>query len=412
MNDAAFPFSVPAAPVPIDVVARVRPILAPDLVIESMEVPREPQMGALILRGRLTTPSHVAFPRWLRDLRPLGYTPMLRPDGEPDQEHSHAEQQPSVVVYILPGVPAVKRPRPWINLVLFLFTVVSTLFVGLLYSGDLTGVSGLGDLFRPEVLVRGWPFSATILSILLAHEFGHYFTARYHHVAVSLPFFIPMPTILGTLGAVIVQREPFPDRRKLFDIGVAGPLAGLVVAIPLLVLGLATSPVDVVPPIPGAQLEGNSILYFFTKLAIFGKPLPNAITGEDVFLNQIAMAAWAGLLVTALNLLPVSQLDGGHTVYALFGRAARYVNIVTLWLLGLFAIAGIPQLQEIFPALREVGYLGWFLWIGLILFLLTPYHPPALDDVTKLDRRRRLVGYLVIAIFILTFVPTPLRTLY
>ncbi len=211
---------------------------------------------------------------------------------------------------------------------------------------------------------------------------------------------------------MIVQREPFPDRRRLFDIGVAGPLAGLVVAIPLLILGLATSPVEVMPPIPGAQLEGNSILYYFTKLAIFGKALPNPVTGEDVFLNQVALAAWAGLLVTALNLLPVSQLDGGHTVYALFGDAARIVNRAVIVLLGLSAIAGIPQVQELFPSLREVGYLGWFLWIGLILFLLTPYHPPALDDVTKLDKRRRLIGYLVIAIFILTFVPTPMRTLY
>jgi membrane-associated protease RseP (regulator of RpoE activity) len=407
MNNAALPLSTLAAPQFLDLVARVRPILAPDLSINSVKAPREPQEGALILHGQLTTASHLAFPRWLVELRLLGYTPMLRPDPDPPADQA----ENAVIVYLMPGVPEVRKPRPWINLVLFLLTVVSTLFVGMLYSGNLDGINGAGDLFRPSVLLRGLPFSATILSILLAHEFGHYFTARYHKIAVSLPFFIPMPTILGTLGAVIVQREPFPDRRKLFDIGVAGPLAGLVIAIPLLIIGLATSPVAVMPPMPGAQLEGNSILYFFTKLAIFGKPLPNPVTGEDVFLNQMALAAWAGLLVTALNLLPVSQLDGGHTVYALFGNAARYVNMTVIGLLGLFAVAGIPQVQTIFPALREVGYLGWFIWIGLILFLLTPFHPPALDDVTQLDRRRRIVGYVVIAIFILTFVPTPMRTL-
>ncbi len=168
---------------------RVRPILAPDLAVESIEAPREPQHGELILRGRLTTPSHVAFPRWLRELRPLGFTPMLRPDPNPHP----GDPEEGVVVYIMNGVPAVRKPRPWINLVLFLATVVSTLFVGMIYGGDLNGVDGAADLFRPAVLLRALPFSATILSILLAHEFGHYFTARYHNIAVSLPFFIPMP---------------------------------------------------------------------------------------------------------------------------------------------------------------------------------------------------------------------------
>jgi membrane-associated protease RseP (regulator of RpoE activity) len=228
---------------------------------------------------------------------------------------------------------------------------------------------------------------------------------------VTLPFFIPLPVGFGTLGAFIQLKEPVPDRRKLFDIGVAGPLAGLVIAIPLLFLGLSTSPVDIPPQGVNVQLEGNSVLYYFAKIAVFGKPLPNPQTGEDVFMNQVTFAAWIGLLVTALNLLPVGQLDGGHTVYALFGRSARYANWVTLFVMGMLAIAGLEPVQALVPELRNLGFAGWWLWLGLILFVLGPYHPPALDDVTRLDARRRLVGYLVILCFIITFVPTPFREL-
>ncbi|MCC6457865.1 MAG: site-2 protease family protein [Caldilineaceae bacterium] len=390
-------------PVDADIAARVRRVVGSDLTIESIEVPRDIRQGILVLRGRLTVPSHAAFRRWLAELRPLGYTPMLRPEPEAGHE--------AVALYIIAGVPRQARSRPWINLVLFLLTVISTLFVGSLYGGDLNGVSQISDLFLPQNLIRGWPFSFTLLGILVAHEFGHYFAARYHKVAVTLPFFIPLPIGFGTLGAFIQLKEPVPDRRKLFDIGVAGPLAGLILAIPLLFLGLSTSPVDIPPVGANVQLEGNSILYYFAKIAVFGKALPNPITGEDVFMNQVTFAAWIGLLVTALNLLPVGQLDGGHTVYALFGRSARYANWATLVVMAFLAIAGLEPVQAIWPVLRNFGFTGWWLWLGMIVFVLGPHHPPALDDVTQLDARRRLVGYLVIAVFILTFVPTPFRIL-
>jgi membrane-associated protease RseP (regulator of RpoE activity) len=328
---------------------------------------------------------------------------MLRsdPTGSADQ----------VELHIFAGVPPQARSRPWINLILFLVTVVSTLFVGSLYGGDLDGVTQVSDLFLPQNIIQGWPFSFTLLGILVAHEFGHYFAARYHKVAVTLPFFIPLPVGFGTLGAFIRLKEPVPDRRKLFDIGVAGPLAGLIIAIPLLFLGLSTSPVDVPPVGANVQLEGNSILYYFAKIAVFGKALPDPLTGEDVFMNQVTFAAWIGLLVTALNLLPVGQLDGGHTVYALFGRAARYANVATLVVMGLLALADLAPLQANWPVLQNFGFAGWWMWLGLIIFVLGPYHPPALDDVTQLDGRRRLIGYLVIICFILTFVPTPFREL-
>ena len=397
--------SDPLPPIPqlLDIADVVRRVVGSDLIVDSVETPREARLGALVLRGRLTVPSHTAFRRWLADLRPLGYTPMLR--------HDPVGEAGAVELRIFAGVPPQMRSRPWLNLLLFLVTVVSTLFVGSLYGGDLEGVSQFSDLFLPQNIIRGWPFSFTLLGILVAHEFGHYFAARYHKVPVTLPFFIPLPIGFGTLGAFIQLKEPVPDRRKLFDIGIAGPLAGLVLAIPLLFLGLSTSPVDVIPANVPVQLEGNSILYYFAKVAVFGRPLPDPVTGEDVFMNQVTFAAWIGLLVTALNLLPVGQLDGGHTVYALFGRKARIANIMTLVVMGLLAVAGLAPLQQYWPVLSNIGFAGWWMWLGLIIFVLGPFHPPALDDVTQLDGRRRLIGYLVILCFILTFVPTPFRIL-
>jgi membrane-associated protease RseP (regulator of RpoE activity) len=387
----------------------VRRIVGNDLIIESVEVPRDPKQGVLVVRGRLTVPSHIAFRRWLAELRPVGFTPTLR--------YASSAGDASVALSVYAGIPKITRSRPWINILLFLLTIVCTLFFGFIYSGDVNGVARASDLLRPRYLLQGWPFSATLLSILVAHEFGHYFAARFHKVAVSLPYFIPLPPIppdfftLGTLGAFIRLKEPVPDRRKLFDIGVAGPLAGLVLAIPLLIFGLATSAVEI-PPAGGSQLlEGNSILYWLAKLIVFGKVLPNTITGEDIFMNQVTFAAWFGLFITSLNLLPVGQLDGGHTVYGIFGRAARYINLATLGVMGVLALAGIPYLQTLWPVLEKIGFLGWWLWLALIIFLIGPYHPPALDDVTQLDGRRRLIGYLVIILFILTFVPTPFRLL-
>ncbi len=396
-----------------DFVTRIRRVVEPDLEIVSVRIPtgQNPLEGVLVLHGRLRRPSHEVFPHWLSELRTLGYTPMLRPDGDEADNGRDLPSSDEVILTIIAGVPPQMPTNPRVNIVLFILTLISTLFVGSLYGGDPARINAISDIFLPQNILQGWPFAVTLLGILVAHEFGHYFAARYHKVAVTLPYFIPLPIGFGTLGAFIRMKEPVPDRRKLFDIGVAGPLAGLVLAVPLLLLGLSTSVVDVPPPIPGAQLEGNSILYYFAKIAVFGKPLPNPVTGEDVFMNQVTFAAWIGLLVTALNLLPVGQLDGGHTVYALFGRAARYANQATLVIMGLLALAGLPPVQAFYPPLREIGFFGWFIWLALIMFVLGPYHPPALDDVTRLDRNRRLVGYLVIAVFILTFVPTPFRTL-
>ena len=393
------------APVPGDpVLNELRALIAADMAVESVEVPRDGEKeGVLVLRGRLLRPSHEVFPQWLAALNARGYTPTLRP--------ANTDNPDDVVVRVLPGVMRRGPSRWWINAVLFVLTLLSTLFAGALYSDAVTTLRSNWDLISPRFLLAGLPFALALLGVLAAHEFGHYFAARYHKVAVTLPYFIPMPLTFGTLGAFIQLKEPVSDRRKLFDIGVAGPLAGLVLAVPLLIYGLATSPVAVPPTTQGVLLEGNSILYYFAKLLIFGKVLPNPVTGEDVFMNQVTYAAWIGLLVTALNLLPVGQLDGGHTVFAMFGEGAKIINRITVAVLAVFALASLQPVQRLLPQLSGVAYGGWFLWLFLILFLIGVQHPPALDDVTRLDRRRWWIGVLVIIIFILIFVPVPMREL-
>lgn len=405
----------------------VRTIVADDMSIESVQTTRDQRQGAVIVHGRLRKPSHEVFTRWLRELNARGYTPVLRPRGEmltadgatagtaPHPiNHQRGEDENEVSLQILAGVVPKQRSNPWINLILFIVTVISTLWVGALSALPAAVRVDLGATLLPQNLIQGWPFAVTLLGILTAHEFGHYFAARYHNVAVTLPYFIPMPLGFGTLGAFIRLKEPVPDRRKLFDIGVAGPLAGVVLAIPLLFFGLQRTPIGTLPVGQPYMLEGNSILYYTAKVVTFGRPLPDPETGEDVMMDQapIAWGAWIGLLVTALNLLPVGQLDGGHTVFALFGKKARYINMTAMGLMALFAVAGLPAVQAYVPALANVGYTGWFVWLALIFFIVRPYHPPALDDVTKLDQTRRLIGYLVILLFILTFIPVPFREFY
>jgi membrane-associated protease RseP (regulator of RpoE activity) len=384
---------------------QARRVVADDLAVDSVQVGREQRSeGVVILRGRLRKPSEQVFARWLEEFRRIGCTPVLRRDGEGEREQ--------VLLRIFAGVVQPPADRPWINLLLLVITAFSCMMAGINY-GENIQVNTWFDLLRPSTILQGLPFAAALLGILLAHEFGHYLAARYHNLAVSLPFFIPLPIPFafspGTMGAFIRLKALLPDRRKLFDVGVAGPLAGLVVAIPLLFIGLATCEVKA-PPAGGSYLiEGNSLLYLLAKWLVHGKILPNPITGEDVFINSFTAAAWFGLYVTALNLLPVGQLDGGHTVFAMFGARARRINWFALGGMALLGVLGIEPLPSRFPVLQQVGFNGWFLWLLLISVIVGPYHPPALDDVTRLDRRRRWLGWLVIVIFILTFVPVPVR---
>jgi membrane-associated protease RseP (regulator of RpoE activity) len=234
----------------------------------------------------------------------------------------------------------------------------------------------------------------------LAHEFGHYFVSRHHRVAASLPYFVPLPipdflgNVLGTLGAVIRMKAPITNRRVMLDIGSAGPLAGLIIAIPVLLLGLSLSEIQPLPVNQAYSMEGNSLLYLLLKYAVFGRWLPSG--GVDVFIHPVAFAGWAGLLVTSLNLIPAGQLDGGHVLYSLVGtRAQRATWPIIFLLLGLGLV--------VWP--------GWLLWAGLV-FLFGQGHPGPLDRVTRLDARRKVLAVVVLLVLVLTFTPVPLTIIF
>ena len=264
--------------------------------------------------------------------------------------------------------------------------------------------------------LNGPYFSATLMGILLCHELGHYVVGRHHGVPVSLPYFIPLPFSLGTMGAVIRMDKPIQDRNKLFDVGAAGPVAGLIVAIPLLVIGLHLS--EVGPSSPDDMIEGNSILYALLKLAVFGRWLPGG--GVDVQLHPMAFAGWVGLLVTMINLIPIGQLDGGHVARAALGQShekwsARlhvvlpFVGIaVSGTMFALALAAGHDVGFALFYA--SYGFTPWCMWFLLLAFMKRQggeYHPPVGDALLDPARRLRAIGMLVI--FVLIATPVPFR---
>lgn len=298
-----------------------------------------------------------------------------------------------------PGAVEASRPaRPLLAITLFAITCLSTLFAGALHAGAV-------DLTRSPVwLLSGVPFAATLLGILGVHELGHYVTARRHGAAVSLPYFIPAPPPFpfGTLGAIIRMRSAVPDRNTLLDIAAAGPLAGLVVALPALVLGLTWSTVG--PPPLGLYIDvGNSVLTGLARTLVFG-PLPE---GTFVYTHPVADAGWVGLFVTALNLFPVGQLDGGRIAYAVFGR--RHAGIGRLVLGGTLALGAITWLWNL-DTTWTAG-INWFVWAALLYFLIGVRHAPPLDDWTPLSAGRRRTGLLCLALFVLLLPPHPLQQL-
>ena len=266
-------------------------------------------------------------------------------------------------------------------------------------------------------------FAAALMGILLCHELGHYITARRRGVDVSLPYFIPMPPLItiGTLGAVIGMRKPISDRNALFDVGAAGPIAGLVVAIPLLVVGLELShvvPIDLARP-GGWIIEGDSILYALLKRAVFGRWLPSG--GTDILLHPIAEAGWVGLLLTMINLMPIGQLDGGHVARAVLGAsherwsARLHVGLLAIALVvggvmfGLASHAGQGVADALIYA-AEYGALPWLVWAAMLLWMRRragEYHPPV--DETPLDPWRRWYALAMLVIFLLIATPVPSR---
>lgn len=364
-------------------------------------------------RGRFLIDSAEAYQRLEPAFSALGTTLLFRNQG------------PDHVVLAVPGKVTPTPSNPWVNVALFAATLLSVLIAGLSQSDlDLQDDSPLGlVLALLRALPAGLPFAASLLAILLAHEFGHYLAARYHKTAVSLPYFLPFPfSVFGTMGAFIRLKQPPRDRRALLDIGIAGPLAGLVVAVPVLLIGLSLSQVERLPSAAalagsGSIIEGNSILYLLSKFLVTGQLLPAPASyggispvlywlryfflgmplpygAFDVMLHPVAWAGWAGILVTALNLIPAGQLDGGHVLYVLLGdRASRVLPFIVV---GMVALG--------------LAWSGWWLWAALVFFLGRTHAQP-LDEITPLDPRRRALAVLGLVVFVLVFTPVPLRVL-
>ena len=358
--------------------------------------------------GILKRDSEQAHSRLFDQLSPMNLMPVFRWDGDRQ------------VISIVHSLPQVKQFRPWVNLLLFILTFLSVLFAGALYTAEMDPFIRPINLSRIlQFLYEGWPFAVSFITILAAHEFGHYLAGRYHKVNVTLPFFIPMPfSLVGTMGAFINMQDVPRNRKQLLDIGVAGPLTGLLFAIPILIFGLTLSTLDVIPAVipesTGFQIEGNSILYMLAKFSVFGRWLPQPVDfnglnpflywiryfftgrplplgGVDVIIHPVAWAGWVGLLITMLNLIPAGQFDGGHVFYVLFGskaaHAAKPILILLLFLLGF-------------------SWNGWWLWAGLV-FLMGGRHAEPLDLITTVDKKRKLIAIVVLIIFLLIFTPVP-----
>jgi membrane-associated protease RseP (regulator of RpoE activity) len=317
------------------------------------------------------------------------------------------------------GLPGRTSRKPWLNGVLFVLTFASTFFVGLglslpyIFADTFRGGPGVIEVdwdfqafLDPRVLALGLLYAGVLMVILTGHELGHYLTCRRYGLAATLPYFLPAPNLFGTLGAFIKIKSPINWKRQLFDVGAAGPLTGFILSLPALAIGLAFS--KVVPgALSGGTLElGEPLLLKLGSALHFGR-IP---AGSDIFLHPVAFAGWVGLLVTSINLLPVGQLDGGHVAYALVGRQRKLVSSLTL---GALILLGV------------FFFVGWLIWGGLgLLFVLVVRlkrpgflyrlasrlrHPQILDEDVPLDRGRMIVGALVILIFILSFIPDPIK---
>ena len=296
------------------------------------------------------------------------------------------------------SAPPTYRPNWWLHILLFVLTFASTTVVGGLVWGSLpeemAHLGLLQLLTDPRVYIAGLKFSIPLLTILTCHEMGHYVAARRHGLTVTPPFFLPFPIPflgIGTLGAVIRIKDPIRNKRELLDVGAAGPIAGFVALAPFLAYGIAASEVGPAPA-GGAYLEfGEPLIYRLLETLI----RPGLADDMTLWLHPTGVAAWFGVLVTLLNLLPFAQLDGGHIAYALFGRWHRLLA----WpLLGMLAGLGF-----VWP--------GWWLWV-VIAVVLNPRHPRLWDEDRTLDIRRRLVGWIAIAIFVLCFVAEPIRFVF
>jgi len=278
-----------------------------------------------------------------------------------------------------------------LGLTLCTTTLVGVVFAQEFQAGHPLELEDLVHVFRalqqPQLLVSGLAYSLTLITILLAHELGHYFACQYYGIDASLPYFLPFPSPIGTLGAFIRIRSPIYTRQALFDVGIAGPIAGFVVLLPALAVGIALS-----KPIHGIAEQGDYTFGVPLIQRIFEMVCFPHVRSADILLHPVARAAWVGILATALNLLPIGQLDGGHILYAFTGRWHKLLSRV-------FVLALLP-----------LGYFyspSWWVWAALLFFFALRH--PVIFDATKLDETRTALGLAALAIFLLTFTFAPIR---
>lgn len=332
-----------------------------------------------IVEGRLLTAPDIAYPVLKERFAGSGFKTYLQEDD--------AGRTLLILAPLLSQQKKGKGAFPWLNLVLFAATLLTTTWAGAAHQG-------VNLWAEPQKFAVGLPYALALMLILGFHEFGHYFTARAHGIEVTLPYFVPVPFALGTFGAFIQMKSSTENRRALFDVGVSGPLAGLVAAIPALLIGLKYSTVvsgaaGVGMMQGGASIGSSALLALLAKLA-----LGSAVTdGHQLILHPLAFAGWLGLLVTALNLLPIGQLDGGHIAHALFGRKKSdtigMVALFSLFLLGLFV------------------WSGFLMWAFIVFFVAGTKSAPPLNDLSPLDSRRLAIGAFAFILLFLILIPVP-----
>jgi membrane-associated protease RseP (regulator of RpoE activity) len=324
---------------------------------------------AIAFSGQLRVEAEVAFDKLKTRFEELGYVPLLRETGE---KH--------IIVAIKGTLQSALAERRWLNALLLLATFATTTLFGGMYASRMQTSVTLSVL---QIIVQyGLPFSLTLLTILGVHELGHYIQAKRHSLPVTLPFFIPAPFGVGTFGAFIQMRGAVENKRALFDVGVGGPIAGLLVAMPLFVIGLLLSTVTNTPAPFNRSLLVEGLIALFR---------PEALT-NGIILNPVLLAARFGLIITAVNLLPVGQLDGGHIAYAALGRRwAAWIGYATI---AIMAILGITQSTT------------WFVWMGFAL-LSGVQHAAPLNDITPLDTRRNAAFLATAVLFLSLFTAQP-----
>jgi membrane-associated protease RseP (regulator of RpoE activity) len=310
-----------------------------------------------------------------------------------------------------------KKKRYLLHLSLFILTFITTTFAGVEWT---TAASGP---YSFDILLKGLPYSLLILFIITCHEFGHYFAAKYHKVDATLPYYIPFPPIIGfinfgTMGAVIKTVSPVKTKKSMFDIGIAGPIAGFIAALLVLIYGFQNVPgeayilsihPDYFSPEYGSSglklVFGDTILfsffkYLFANNAQFFPPM------SEIYHYPFLCVGWFGLLITAMNMIPVGQLDGGHIAYTMFGEKNHFkIAVIAFVFLFIFGISGF--VDSILELNLNIGWSGWLFWAMILYFVIRLKHPPIADD-EPLDSKRMILGYVSFIILLLSFSPNPI----